>query len=40
MIHDNLVNFRSRSALGLIVPLYKTNTIWFILDESHNRTRK
>ena len=39
MIADSLVNFNSPSALSNILPLYKINTIWFILDQSHNRPK-
>ena len=39
MIADKLVNFKSRSTESWIVPLYKSNTIWFFWDGSHNRTK-
>ena len=32
ILPGNLINFKSPSAQSWIIPLYETDTIWFILD--------
>ena len=37
---DNLVHVKWGSTFSSIAPLYKANTILFILDKNHTRTKK